>query len=74
MMRLGSELKPRSMPSAASEIVYTSQLYWYTDLEAAKAQAKRLGKPILSLRLLGKLTDEFSCANSRFFRTHAVRQ
>jgi hypothetical protein len=28
-----------------------------------------LGKPILSLRLLGKLTDEFSCANSRFFRT-----
>src|SRR6202008_4526475 len=27
------------------------------------------GKPILSLRLLGKLTDELSCANSRFFRT-----
>jgi len=38
-------------------------------LNAAKAAAKESGKPILSLRLLGKLTDEFSCANSRFFRT-----
>jgi hypothetical protein len=47
----------------------TSRLYWYTDLEQAKAAAKQSGKPILSLRLLGKLTDEYSCANSRFFRT-----
>jgi hypothetical protein len=47
----------------------TSRLFWYTDLNAAKAAAKESGKPILSLRLLGKLTDEFSCANSRFFRT-----
>lgn len=46
-----------------------SRLYWYTDLDAAKAEAKRTGRPILSLRMLGKLTDEFSCANSRFFRT-----
>src|SRR5690606_2917456 len=38
-------------------------------LEAAKAAASATGKPILSLRLLGKLTDEYSCANSRFFRT-----
>jgi hypothetical protein len=44
-------------------------LFWYTDLDQAKAAAKREGKPILSLRLLGKLTDEYSCANSRFFRT-----
>jgi hypothetical protein len=44
-------------------------LYWYTDLEAAKAEAKKTGKPIVSLRMLGKLTDELSCANSRFFRT-----
>jgi hypothetical protein len=44
-------------------------LFWYTDLEQAKAAAKESGKPILSLRLLGKLTDEFSCANSRFFRS-----
>ena len=48
---------------------YTSGLYWYTDIEQAKAEARKSGKPILSLRLLGKLTDEFSCANSRFFRT-----
>jgi hypothetical protein len=46
-----------------------SRLYWYTDLAAAKAAAKESGKPILSLRLLGNLNDELSCANSRFFRT-----
>jgi hypothetical protein len=46
-----------------------SRLYWYTDLEEAKAESARRGRPILSLRMLGKLTDEYSCANSRFFRT-----
>ncbi|MDB6020135.1 MAG: hypothetical protein JWR19_4624 [Pedosphaera sp.] len=46
-----------------------SHLYWYTDLEQAKAAASASGKPILSLRLLGKLDEEYSCANSRFFRT-----
>lgn len=45
-----------------------SGLYWYTDFEQARDAARKSGKPILSLRLLGKLTDEFSCANSRFFR------
>jgi hypothetical protein len=61
--------------SAALDIVaqqknsYISGLYWYTDLESAKKASAASGKPILSLRLLGKLTDEFSCANSRFFRT-----
>lgn len=48
---------------------FISGLYWYTDLEAAKKAARESGKPILSLRLLGNLTDELSCANSRFFRT-----
>jgi hypothetical protein len=48
---------------------YASHLYWYTDLEAAEAAARVSGKPILSLRLLGKLNEEYSCANSRFFRT-----
>ncbi len=47
---------------------YASKLYWYTDLEAAKAAAKASGKPILSLRLLGNLDRDLSCANSRFFR------
>ena len=48
---------------------YISGLYWYTDLKEAQKVAQETGKPILSLRLLGKLTDELSCANSRFFRT-----
>ena len=48
---------------------YTSHLYWYTDLAQAEAAARAEGKPILSLRLLGNLDDELSCANSRFFRT-----
>lgn len=46
-----------------------SRLYWYTDLDQARQAAATSGKPILSLRMLGKLTDEHSCANSRFFRT-----
>ena len=46
-----------------------SGLYWYTDLEKAKAAARASGKPILSLRMLGNLNEDFSCANSRFFRT-----
>jgi hypothetical protein len=54
---------------AAQKDAWASGLYWYTDLEAAKAAAKDSGKPILSLRLLGTLDTEFSCANSRFFRT-----
>lgn len=48
---------------------YLGGLYWYTDIEKAKAAAQAVRKPILSLRLLGKLSDEYSCANSRFFRT-----
>lgn len=48
---------------------YTSGLYWYTDMEEARKASRASGKPILSLRLLGKLSEEFSCANSRFFRT-----
>jgi hypothetical protein len=47
---------------------FASGLYWYTDLDEAKRAAQESGKPILSLRLLGKLTEEYSCANSRFFR------
>ena len=46
-----------------------SRLYWHTDLGKAQQEAARTGRPIFSLRMLGKLTDEYSCANSRFFRT-----
>ena len=48
---------------------HASHLYWYTELDKAMLAAKQQNKPILSLRLLGKLTDQCSCANSRFFRT-----
>jgi hypothetical protein len=47
---------------------YASRLYWYTDLEQAKSAARAECKPILSLRLLGRLDEDLSCANSRFFR------
>ncbi len=47
---------------------YAAQLYWFTDINAAKGEAARRNKPILSLRLLGNLNEEFSCANSRLFR------
>jgi len=48
---------------------FASGLYWYTDLEAAKRAADSSNRPVLSLRLLGNLNEEFSCANSRLFRS-----
>jgi hypothetical protein len=54
---------------AAQRDAWASGLYWYTDLGQAQAAAQREGKPIVSLRLLGRLDAELSCANSRFFRT-----
>lgn len=47
---------------------HTTLLYWFTDLHAAISEAQRTQRPILSLRLLGRLDEELSCANSRFFR------
>jgi hypothetical protein len=43
-------------------------LHWFTDIAAARTEATRRSRPILSLRLLGRLDEELSCANSRFFR------
>lgn len=45
-----------------------SQLFWYKDLEAAKKEADKTNKPIISLRMLGDFSEDLSCANSRFFR------
>jgi hypothetical protein len=45
-----------------------SRLFWHTDLESAKKAARESGRPILALYLLGRLDEELSCANSRFFR------
>jgi hypothetical protein len=48
---------------------HASGLYFHTDLDAALAEARRRGVPVLSLRMLGRLHEEMSCANSRYFRT-----
>jgi hypothetical protein len=53
---------------AGQRDAHASRLFWHTDLEQAKSEAQKLGRPILSLRLLGRLDEEFSCANSRYFR------
>lgn len=45
-----------------------SGLYWHTDLDSAMEESRAQHKPILSLRLLGRLDEPASCANSRFFR------
>jgi hypothetical protein len=59
----------RELDRICSQIdAHTALLYWHTDLGAAIAEAKRTRRPILSLRLLGRLDEELSCANSRFFR------
>ena len=52
----------------AQRDAHTTLLYWFTELDAAIAEARRTRRPILSLRLLGRLDEELSCANSRFFR------
>ena len=52
----------------AQQDAHTALLYWFTDLPSAIAEARRTKRPILSLRLLGRLDEELSCANSRFFR------
>lgn len=53
---------------AAQRDAHVGLLFWHTDIEAAKREARSSDKPILSLRMLGRLDEEMSCANSRFFR------
>ncbi|HEY0007157.1 MAG TPA: hypothetical protein VGB55_00395 [Tepidisphaeraceae bacterium] len=54
--------------AAGQKDAVRSRLFWYTDLNQALVAAKEQNKPVLSLRLLGRLDEELSCANSRFFR------
>jgi hypothetical protein len=68
-----SQLPPANLRQALDSLCqqrdcHASRLYWYTNLDQAKAAAQASGKPILSLRLLGNLNEDLSCANSRFFR------
>jgi hypothetical protein len=55
--------------TAAQLDAHASGLFWHTDRREALARAAKEHKPVLSLRLLGRLDEELSCANSRFFRT-----
>ncbi|MFN7973088.1 MAG: hypothetical protein U0166_12185 [Acidobacteriota bacterium] len=66
--------RPAAMHEAIDAVArqrdaWASGLYWYTDLAEAERAARATGRPILSLRLLGNLDEELSCANSRFFRS-----
>ena len=64
-----AELQKELDRVCAQKDCHASRLFWYTDFEQAKEAARRLGRPILALHLLGRLDEELSCANSRFFRT-----
>jgi len=64
----GAAPSPQLDALCAQKDAHTSLLYWFTDLPSAIAEARRTRRPILSLRLLGRLDEELSCANSRFFR------
>jgi hypothetical protein len=73
--RLGQPLRPEldRLRSAYDRVAgqrdaHASRLRWHDELEGARAESARTGKPILSLRMLGELTAELSCANSRLFR------
>jgi hypothetical protein len=54
--------------AAHQKYASVSRLTWYTDLPAAQAAAREQRRPILHLRMLGRLDEDLSCANSRFFR------
>ncbi len=51
-----------------------SRLFWHTDLEQAKAEARKAQKPILTLRMMGRLTEEYSSREQPIFPHHALRQ
>lgn len=53
---------------AAQRDACASRLYWYTDFNQALDAARETKRPIVALHLLGQLSEDLSCANSRFFR------
>ena len=65
---LDASLDPLLDRVAGQRYARHSRLYWYTDLDRARERARTERKPILSLRLLGDLREDLSCANSRYFR------
>ncbi|HEY0193294.1 MAG TPA: hypothetical protein VGC42_19385 [Kofleriaceae bacterium] len=61
-------LEPQLDAMAGQRYAASARLFWYTELDAAKQAARRTGRPILALRMLGDLREDLSCANSRLFR------
>ncbi|HWW62217.1 MAG TPA: hypothetical protein VN181_12675, partial [Thermoanaerobaculia bacterium] len=64
-----AQLEAQLDKACAQKDCRTSRLFWYTSLGDATRAAQQLGRPIIALHLLGRLDEELSCANSRFFRT-----
>jgi hypothetical protein len=63
-----NRLAARIDAAAHQKYATVSRLYWYTDLASARVAAREQRRPILHLRMLGKLDEDLSCANSRLFR------
>ncbi len=61
---LGAEIDA----AAHQKYATVSRLYWHTDLASATSAARAQARPILHLRMLGRLDEDLSCANSRLFR------
>jgi hypothetical protein len=61
-------LAARIDAAAHQKYATVSRLYWHTNLASARAAAREHGRPILHLRMLGRLDEDLSCANSRLFR------
>lgn len=51
---------------AAQKDAYSTRLFWYTDIEQAKAAARASGKPILSLHMAGRLDRDPAKRNSLY--------
>jgi hypothetical protein len=62
------ELSAQIDAVAHQKYATVSRLYWYTDLASARTAARKHGRPILHLRMLGRLDEDLSCTNSRLFR------
>jgi hypothetical protein len=61
-------LEPAIDACAGQKYALHARLFWYRDIGEAETAARASHKPILSLRMLGRLDEDYSCANSRFFR------
>ena len=57
-IRVGKDVTAAIDAVAGQRDAWVSRLYWYTDWDAAVASARAQGKPILSLRLLGRLDQD----------------